>query len=232
MKYYKIQIKLFYPNNRIASTAVGDNIPDIEFYLKKIRGGEIIMDTPLFDSFHLESYDRKKYWEWQLFDVYHLRGAGIHIPSWFISENTKNLLENFSLSCPYNFYPCKLLYKNKKLDYFIFQFAGQIIIDIIRTKYIKWNQSVFINPIDESYMSINSMSEFIDISRHIRKISEYEKEIKLQKLVLKDNIDFFPMGTYLNDDLVSERLKQAIETMGITGFEFSELDYDVVIEEG
>jgi hypothetical protein len=231
MKYYKIQIKLFYPNNRIASTAVGDNIPYIEFYLKKIRSGEIIMNTPLFDSFHLESYDKKKYWEWQLFDVYNLRGAGIHIPGWFVSEDMKNLLENFSLSCPYNFYPCKLLYKNKKIDYFIFQFAGQIIIDIIRTTYINWSNSIFFNPIDESYSSINSMKEFIDESRRVMKTSKYDKEIKLLKLFLKDNIDFFPMGTYLNDDLVSERLKQAIEKMGITGFEFSELDYEVVVEE-
>jgi hypothetical protein len=43
-------------------------------------------------------------------------------------------------------------------------------------------------------------------------------------------LDFFPLGTYLDDDLVSERLKQAIVDMGITGFELSELDYEVVVE--
>jgi len=51
-------------------------------------------------------------------------------------------------------------------------------------------------------------------------------------LVLNEAFDFFPMGTFLKDDLVSERLKQAIETVGITGFEFSELDYEVVVDNG
>ncbi len=231
MKYYKIQIQSFYPNERIASTAVGDKITTIGDYFEKIGKGEIIEDAPLFDYFYLESYDQKKYWEWKLFDVHNLRGEGVNPPCWLISDDLKLLLENVNLSYPNHFYPSKLLYKGNKLSYYIFQFAGQVIIDKVREKYINWNGSVFTNPIDGSYPSIKSLQNFINESRLIRKVSKYDKEIRLQKLVLNKTLDFFPMGTYLNDDLVSERLKMAIEDMGITGFEFSELDYEVVVDE-
>ena len=38
------------------------------------------------------------------------------------------------------------------------------------------------------------------------------------------------MQNFLGDKLVSERLKKAIEENNITGFEFSELDYEVIVE--
>ena len=57
-----------------------------------------------------------------------------------------------------------------------------------------------------------------------------ENKLKNKKLVLKDNLDFFPIGTIMKDNIVSEKLKQAIEKENITGFEFSELEYDITIE--
>ena len=48
------------------------------------------------------------------------------------------------------------------------------------------------------------------------------------KIVL--NFDFIPLNPISSDIIISEHLKQAIEENSITGFEFSELDYEVVVE--
>ncbi|MFK8296570.1 hypothetical protein ACI760_10335 [Capnocytophaga canimorsus] len=47
--------------------------------------------------------------------------------------------------------------------------------------------------------------------------------------MLKKDFDFFPMQSFFTDNLCSETLKQAIEENNIKGFEFSELDYEVVV---
>ena len=46
--------------------------------------------------------------------------------------------------------------------------------------------------------------------------------------ILVDKFDI--VGTWQGDILCSEHLKQAIEENGITGFEFFEIDYEVVVE--
>ena len=51
-----------------------------------------------------------------------------------------------------------------------------------------------------------------------------------KKIVLNKKLDFFPMQSFFQDNLVSENLKQAIEENGITGFEFFDIDYEVVAE--
>ncbi len=48
------------------------------------------------------------------------------------------------------------------------------------------------------------------------------------KTVLVDKFDI--VDTWQGDILCSERLKQAIEENGIIGFEFFEIDYEVVAE--
>ncbi len=230
MKYFKLGLRKYYELGMVPASANGDNIPNASKCFWAMNEGIIILDAPIFDSFFLESFDKKKFWEWRLDDVHSFMGEGSQIRGWLISEKFKRLLENFNLAKPHCFYPSKLLYKKKKLDYYIYQFAGKLITNEIRTTSINWHKSIFFNPIDESYSSINSMQEFIDESRRIMKLSKYDNEIKLLKLTLKNNFDFFPMGTYLNDDIVSERLKQAMEDNGITGFEFFELDYEVVVK--
>lgn len=230
MKYLKVNFLDYYSIGRTPSYAEGEKVPNGNYYFDEMRNGRIFPETPIFDYFYLKSFDDKKYWEWKLDDIHKFIGEGSQIPGWFVSEDFKLLLEQFRIPQPHHFYPSKLLYKGAKLDYYIFQFAGQNIINEIRTKYINWNKSVFFNPIYNSNLSINSMQEFIDESRNIMRTSQYKKEIILKRIALTTCLDFFPMRTFLNDDIVSDRLKQAIEDMGITGFEFTELDYEVIVE--
>ena len=70
MKYYKIKRKTQFPElGRIASGAEGKNVPEKE-YFDRIGKREIIENTPIFDYFVLESFDKEKYWEWALFDIH------------------------------------------------------------------------------------------------------------------------------------------------------------------
>ena len=122
MKYYKIKRKTRFPElGRIASGAEGKNVPEKE-YFDRIGKGEIIENTPIFDYFVLESFDKEKYWEWALFDIHSFIGEGSQIFGWYISDKLKSLLEKFRIAPKYHFYETRLLYKGEKFKYWIFQF--------------------------------------------------------------------------------------------------------------
>ena len=225
MKYYKIEIE---SNNKkdniLIGCAKGNKIPNANYYFYEMREGKILLDAPLFDYFFLESFEKEKYWEKYLLDVHDFLGEGSQIMGWFVSEDLKLLLETFNLSQPYHFYPSKLLYKGKKKDYYIFQFTGKSISYTIEEQ-INFLRSEFWDKEQQQNFVVRSPKDFTTEYMRI-----FDKKIVLQKLVIKQFYDFFPMATFLHDNLVSERLKQAIEQMGITGFEFSELDYEVVVD--
>lgn len=234
MKYYSIKLSFFNHNDenkRTTSKAKGDKIPNADYYFYEMREGKIIPDAPIFDYFFLESFDEKRYWEKYLLDVHGFIGEGSQILGWFVSKDLKLLFENFNLPEPHCFYPSKLLYKKEKLDYYIYQFDGNQISTELSEKYIRWDISTFKNPIDGEYLSINTLEDFIDKYRNIMRLSKYKKSIIPQKVVLNQFFDLFPLHIEASSAYISsQRLKQAIEDMGITGFEFSELDYEVVID--
>ncbi len=55
-------------------SANGDNIPNASKCFWAMNEGIIILDAPIFDSFFLESFDKKKFWEWRLDDVHDFMG--------------------------------------------------------------------------------------------------------------------------------------------------------------
>jgi len=232
MKYYNISIKRYYGDDRIASRANGEHISNAESYFNQLRSGEILEEAPVFDHFFLESFDKKKYWEWQLNDVHKFIGEGSQIPGWLVSTDLKLLLENMKLTDTYHFYPSKLMFRERKLDYYIFQFAGKSAVKKTLL-YIDYTKTFFWDPNKEIKIRVKNHIDFLSEYQRIYKEGKgIDDIIQNKKLVLNEAFDFFPMGTFLKDNLVSERLKQAIETVGITGFEFSELDYEVVVDKG
>lgn len=230
MNYYKISIKTLYKeNDRIASSANGEKINEADYYFIKMDNGEIVYDAPVFDYFFLESYDKKEFWEWLLTDSYDFIGKGSRIPGWLISKKLKKLFQTFKIAEPHFYYSSKLLYKGKKLDYYIFQFSGDNFL-IPLVGYIDFNESLFFDPNQKTNFKIANMEDLIFQTKKILKESGYEViSIPIRKLVLNSSLDFFAMQSFLGDNIVSERLKQTIEESSITGFEFSELDYEVVI---
>ena len=164
-----------------------------------MRKREIIEDAPIFDYFHLQSFDKRKFWEWRLQDVH--GGMGVY-PSgafWYISDKLKSLLEKFK--------------------YWIFQFpiGGFHNYNYEQSEYFIDNQRV---------LGIKTAEEYDEYDYKIWK--ETKKNIEWRKIVLIDKFDI--VDTWQGDILCSERLKQAIEENGITGFEFFDIDYEVVAE--
>lgn len=229
MKYFKIDVKRSYDNNMFSCYAEGEKIPDVEFYFNKISQGEILLKPPVFDYFYLKNFDEKKYWEWILCDVHKFIGEGSQIKGWLISNDLKLLLENFKLSKPYYFYPSKLMYKEKKINYYIFQFTGKEVVNK-NINYINFSKTLFWNPMKEQEISIIDEKEFYVTYRRIYKENGLDNVMKNKKLVLKEELDFYSMQMFMKDNIISERLKQAIEEDNITGFEFSELDYEVIVD--
>ena len=223
MKYYKIQIKSFY-GDRIASNAnFIDNSK--EYIFKKISLGEINPDTPIFDYFFLESFDEKQYWEWALFDVHNFIGVGSIMCGWYISDKLKSVLENFKIAPKYYFYETRLLYKKEKFKYWIFQFIASYR-RLNKMQFVNFSQSIF-HANNENYV-FNSYENWSDKNDEI--YDECKEKLILKKVVLTESFDFFPLIPISSDIIVSENLKQAIEENGIVGFEFFEIDYEVVAE--
>ena len=223
MKYYKIKRKTRFPElGRIASGAEGKNVPEKEYFYR-IGKGEIIENTPIFDYFVLKSFDKEKYWEWALFDVHDFIGVGSIMCGWYISDKLKMILEKFRIAPKYHFYETRLLYKEEKFKYWIFQFPIEPLQNIIFEK----SDFYYIKDGKQNEIEIKNESEFMQIRRDLF-IGE-DIELECSKVCILDSFDIVyqqPNG----DILCSEHLKQAIEENGITGFEFFNIDYEVVAE--
>ena len=232
MRYYKIDIKGHYREvGRIASDAEGDKIPNADYYFKKIRAGELVTDAPLFDYFYLKSFDKKEFWEWKLCDVHMFIGEASRLSiCWFVSEKLRLLFAKFNLSIPNHFYPSKLLYKGEMLDYYIFQFTGNLVYKQT-LDYVDYPASAFWNPEKKTDIIVSDKYNFLsEWDRVYKENNSIAKIIQFKKLVFKEHLDFFPIGTLMKDNIISEKLKNAMEENGIEGFEFSELDYEVAVE--
>lgn len=224
MKYYKINIKTRFPElGRITSSAEGKNVIEKDYFYR-IGEGEIIENTPIFDYFILKSFDEEKYWEWALFDIHDFIGVGSIITGWYISDKLKNLLENFKITTKYHFYETRLLYKGEKLKYWIFQFIASYR-KLNKMQYVDFPKSIFY--INNQTYSAKSYEEWSDINEEM--YDKFNEDLKIKKVVLTEFFDFFPLNPISSDIIVSENLKQAIEENNIIGFDFFDIDYEVVV---
>ena len=144
---------------------------------------------------------------------------------WYISDKLKSLLENFRIAPKYHFYETRLLYKEEKFKYWIFQFIASYR-RLNKMQFVNFSQSIF-HANNENYV-FNSYEDWSDKNDEI--YDECKEKLTLKKVVLTESFDFFPLIPISSDIIVSENLKQAIEENGITGFEFFEIDYEVVTE--
>ena len=220
MKYYKTKIKrIFDKENKVLGHANGEFVPNGAFYFDRIRKDEIIEDAPIFDYFHLQSFDKKNFWEWRLQDVHGFIGAGSIITGWYISDKLKSLLEKFKIAPKYHFYETRLLYKEEKFKYWIFQFP----IDYFQN--VNHEKSFYSIPDENILLNFKNKEEFLAANKE--EFRKTKRELITKKICYSENYDLVANDT---DILCSERLKQAIEENGIVGFEFSDIDYEVIAE--
>ncbi|GIZ16108.1 hypothetical protein [Capnocytophaga catalasegens] len=189
-----------------------------------MRKGEIIENTPIFDYFHLQSFGEKKDWEWRLQDVHGFIGESPSGNNYYISDNFKILLDNFKIAPKYHFYETRLLYKGKKLKYWIFQFIANYR-KLNKMEFVNFSESTFY--LNNQIYRFNSYEEWSDINEEI--YDKYDEELKIKEIILTNFFDFIPLNPISSDIIISETLKRSIEENNITGFEFFELDYEVVV---
>ena len=220
MKYYKTKIKrIFDKENKILGQANGEFVPNGAFYFDRMRKREIIEDAPIFDYFHLQSFDKKNFWEWRLQDVHGFMGVGSIITGWYISDKLKSLLENFKIAPKYHFYETRLLYKGEKFKYWIFQFPIDYFLNI------NYEKSFYSIPDENILLNFKNREEFL--AAYKEEFRKTKKKLITKKICYLQSYDLVANDT---DILCSEHLKQAIEENGIIGFEFFDIDYEVVAE--
>ena len=220
MKYYKTKIKrIFDKENKILGQANGEFVPNGAFYFDRMRKREIIEDAPIFDYFHLQSFDKKNFWEWRLQDVHGFMGVGSIITGWYISDKLKSLLENFKIAPKYHFYETRLLYKGEKFKYWIFQFPIDYFLNI------NYEKSFYSIPDENILLNFKNREEFL--AAYKEEFRKTKKKLITKKICYLQSYDLVANDT---DILCSEHLKQAIEENGIIGFEFFDIDYEVVEE--
>jgi len=210
---------------KVLGHANGELVPDGKEYFNrmgKIGKSVVIHDAPVFDYFYLESFGPKKDWEWRLQDVHGFIGEYPATASWFISDKCKKVLEQFYIAPHHYFYASKLLYKGKRLDYWIFQFP------IAPLENYRFEESKFYyeHNNQRNEILISEQEEFLSIRRKLS--LEDNIELKCSKITLKGNYDLvyiLPSG----GRLASFSLRQSIESSGLQGFLFSELDYEVEV---
>lgn len=220
MKYYKTEIERRFPKeDSILGHANGEYVTNGKEYFDKIGKRKILKDTPVFDYFFLQSYGPEKEWEWRLQDVH--GGMGVYPTGgyWYISDDFKLLLEKSYIAPEYHFYETKLLYKNNKLLYWIFQFP---INPLSNYDYI--NCGLYLD--GKKIEGITDADQYDEYDYDVWK--KTKRKIEWRKLALIDRYDFFI--DINGHKIVSESLKKAIEKMQLKGFIFSDLDYEVVVE--
>jgi hypothetical protein len=220
MKYFKTNIKRSFQNEyQVIGHANGIQVPNGKAYFDRIGAGEIITDAPVFDYFFLESYGEKKDWEWRLQDIHSFIGTGSIIIGWYISDAFKTLLEQFCIAPQTHFYETRLLYKGEKIKYWIFQKQFE------RSKYIDFSKSKFGLENETTMYSFDNEADYINMYR--MKYRELKKDLKTVYQSIKYDFDLFQSTE--EDIIITETLKNAIESKGLEGFEFSELDYEVKV---
>jgi len=221
MEYFIVNMqRRFLTEDKVLGHANGEFVPNGKHYFDRMGKGEIISDAPLFDYFHLQSFGKKEDWEWRLQDLHGFIGEYPTGGAWYVSDKFKRLLEGFFIANGYHFYPTKLLYKGKKLDYWIFQYA------IGAMQNIDFSKSVFKIKNEEEIVPILSWDNYLLMIKTLR--SERQKRIELSSITFVEAFDLV-FNIIDSNILVSKRIKTELENARLVGLEFKILDYSVQI---
>lgn len=227
MKYYKIE-KSFKLGEEIIPEMNGKNVRNKDDFFannsfgpKKFCEQDIEFDylIPMYISEEMEDVTPS------IISNYHGWWGESPWGGWLkvISKELKELLEQFNLGV-HKFYPAKVLHKDKYHEYYVLQIESGL-----SHPYIDFSKSRFNNlsggrVLDSEKKEIRQFDSLDDV-RAYAKVNwnsavnwNYERAVVLPEFKKIDFIMWYRFG-----DLVSERLKTAIEAAGIKGVEFEEL---------
>jgi hypothetical protein len=140
-----------------------------------------------------------------------------------ISLKFKNLLERFNLP-PHRFYTASVLFKGNFYPYFIWHCLYHSYWDYIDFDKTLYNNLNSYRRLKQEQREVKQFSSFHEMSDYSEK--NWDDDWNYEKLVMKPafkEIDYCYILGLDSGNLISERLKDAITSIGISGLEFKEL---------
>ena len=194
--------------------AYGSNEGDVNYIPieKTIQDYHIVENTPVFDYFILGDGSSRKKFDWIRLDIYGVFALG---GGFLVSERFKETISIFNLP-RHKFYPAKLMYKDKKLDYYLFQLGEETKIIYEQSTYAVRGSNI-VQPATE--LEIQYENDYYDVRMRF-----YKKESVLEThdFVLNKSYDYFICRELFK--VVSEPLKEALEAAGLTeGWKFEDI---------
>lgn len=224
MKFYKIKTKGLV-NGVHQSGLDGVNVKDKEELFDRASGPDSFFEgSPVFDylvplNFHEEDEDKEPT---MIFDYNYWWGESPR-GGWLkpISKKFKDTLTGFNLG-ESRFYEAKVLFKAESYDYFIFQVKQNQYKEFIDFSKTSFNNLDPYEDFGEDELEIKQFSSLESVTEYAKEnwdwIWSYHRVVMKPEFRELDFVTFYQLG-----DLVSERLKVAIESAGITGVAFQEL---------
>ncbi len=140
-----------------------------------------------------------------------------------VSEKAKSILEQYHL-CPHRFYPMGLYKRKIKYNYYLFFIVSDYIdfIDYKKTSFVEYN---IVSGKKFGLVSIASKEELFFRREIFKKEKGISQTIWGDKIVMNQSfdseLDFFEIRWIDANTYVSKRLKNAIESNRLTGWEFT-----------
>ena len=176
----------------------------------------------VFDHFSLASLSHSSGYDWILLDAYDFIGAVVPVESFglLVSPKLRGVLETFRIAPPHRFYPAKLLYRGDKLDYFVFHPAHDKWANLV------WERSEFTlrhRKTRETEPYGRAIRDYEDYNTQDKAARDTGRILAVSKACVRSHADL--LFEYDRNCLaVSEPLKNAIESEGITGLETEPLE--------
>lgn len=140
-----------------------------------------------------------------------------------ISERVKQIFEQYNL-CPHRFYPLGLYKRKVKYDYYLFHIVSNCIdcVDFRKTSFMEYD---LFSKKKFADAFVNSKADLYQQKSIIKKEKGISRTIWGERIVMNEHfdkeLDFFSIGIIDGGTYISERLKNAIEANGLTGWDFT-----------
>lgn len=227
MKYYEITHTTLI-NGEVIAGMNGETVKGKELFFDGKCGPDKFFDK-MYEFDYLTPINQGGDWyeEQPVLGIYHYHFWMCEAPfgGWLkpISKNLKEILEKFNLG-EHRFYTAWVLFNGIKHPYFVMQ-----ILRNEYQKYIDFDKTLF-NNLDSSRNIKDRVFETYSL-QSVDAASEYSRaksgsgiNWNYERIVMKPEFKEFDFFTFYKlGDVVSERLKNAIEEAGLIGLEFKEL---------
>ena len=194
----------FFDNEKCTITTFYDKEYKFD-YLTPVTWGEFEVEPEIIIDFH----------KW----IKEQPMRGLFYP---ISEKFKELLEEYNLP-QHKFYEAKVLFQNKYHPYYVWHLIFQNYLEYIDFQNTRYNNLNSFRKLKQDKLEIKQFSSYNEMRAYSR--SNWSRSWNYEKIVMKSSfrdIDYCYVSGLNGGNLVSERLKIAIEEAGLTGVEFED----------